>query len=139
MEKQGQVLHIKDGVSTKHEISSIMNAFPDGPVLFFEDVEGYPSKVVGNICNTREKITQALGVSPEGLYRKLRDALQSPKAPKIVDDGSVKEVSEAPKLFKIPVLTHFEKDAGAYITSGVISARRFDGKIEMSPSIGCRF
>jgi UbiD family decarboxylase len=60
MEKQGEELRIKERVSTKYEIPSIMNAFPDGPVLFFENVEGYPYKVVGNVCNTREKIAQAL-------------------------------------------------------------------------------
>jgi UbiD family decarboxylase len=54
MEKQGQIFHIKDRVSTKHEIPSIMNAFSDGPVLFFENVEGCPIKVVGNVCNTRK-------------------------------------------------------------------------------------
>ena len=46
MEKQGQIFHIKDRASTKHEISSVMNAFPNGLVLFFENVEGYPIKVV---------------------------------------------------------------------------------------------
>jgi UbiD family decarboxylase len=33
-------------------------------------------------------------------------------------------------LFTIPFLTHFEKDAGAYATSGVVHARDADNKIE---------
>jgi len=130
IERQGQVTHINDKVSPKHEISLILNAFQDDPVLVFENVEGYPVKVVGNVCSTRERIVQTLCISPEELYRKLKDAILMPKAPKIVDDGPVKEISEAPKLSKIPILTHYEKDAGAYITSGVISARSLDGKIE---------
>jgi UbiD family decarboxylase len=47
-----------------------------------------------------------------------------------VRSGPVNEVVEKARLSKFPILTHFERDAGAYITSGVISARSADGKIE---------
>jgi len=130
LEKKKQVVHVKEEVSTKHEISSIMDAFQDSPALLFENVKGYSTKVAGNVCGTRERVLQALGVSAEQLYPRLRDAMLSPKAPVVVDDGSVKEVVEPPRLSRIPVLTHYEKDAGAYITSGVVSAKSPDGEVE---------
>ncbi|MBS7614989.1 UbiD family decarboxylase [Candidatus Bathyarchaeota archaeon] len=130
LEKKKQVIHVKEEVSTKHEISSIMGAFQNGPALLFENVEGHSTKVVGNVCGTRERTLQALGVSVEEIYAKHREAMLSPEAPKVVDDCSVKEVVEPPRLSKIPVLTHFEKDAGAYITSGVVSAKSPDGEVE---------
>ena len=58
------------------------------------------------------------------------EAYRTPKAPKIVDDAPVMEVIEEPNLHKIPVLTHYERDAGPYITSVVISARSCDGSVE---------
>jgi 2,5-furandicarboxylate decarboxylase 1 len=130
MEQQGQVVHIADKMSLKFEISSILNAFSDGPVFLFENVEGYKVKVVGNVCNTRERICKALGIQSEGLYQRLNDALLYPKPPRVVEDAPVREVEESPNLSKIPIVTHFERDAGPYITSGVIAARSLNGKVE---------
>jgi UbiD family decarboxylase len=47
----------------------------------------------------------------------------------IVKDGAVKEIVEK-DLSKVPILTHFERDAGPYITSGVVHAKSVDGTIE---------
>jgi len=130
MEDQKQVVRIIDKISPRFEISSVLKAFPEGPIFIFENVEGHSTKIVGNVCGTRKRICKALEVSPEGLYGKLLDAQLRPESPRIVDDGPVKEVQEEPKLSEIPVLTHFERDAGAYVTSAVVSARSSDGKIE---------
>jgi len=100
MEAQNEVAHITDKMSPRFEIPSVINALADGPILMFENVDGYPVKV------------------------------ESPKPPKIVEEAPVKKVQEPPVLSKIPVLTHFEKDPGAYITSAVISARSVDGVTE---------
>ncbi|MEM3640318.1 MAG: UbiD family decarboxylase, partial [Candidatus Bathyarchaeia archaeon] len=88
------------------------------------------TKVVANVCGTRKRICEALGVDQNGLYHKLIEAWRSPRKPKIVEDGVVKEIVEEPDLSKIPVLTHFEKDAGPYITSAIVYAKSVDGKIE---------
>jgi UbiD family decarboxylase len=129
-EKEVNFLHIKDQVSPRFEISSIIKAFDGGPILFFDKIKGHTTKVVANVCGTRERFCSALNVNAEGLYQRLVDAWRSPVPPKIVKDGPVKEVVEKPKLSKIPVLTHFEKDAGPYLTSAIIYARSSDRKIE---------
>jgi 2,5-furandicarboxylate decarboxylase 1 len=85
---------------------------------------------VANVCGTRERFCSVLNVNAEGLYRRLIDAWRSPVPPKIVKEGSVKEVVEKPKLSKLPVLTHFEKDTGPYLTSAIIYARSSDRKNE---------
>jgi UbiD family decarboxylase len=129
-EKEGKILHIKDQVSPRFEISSIIKAFDGGPILFFDKIKGHTTKVVANVCGTRGRFCAALNVNAEGLYQRLIDAWRSPVPPKIVEEGPVKEVVEKPKLTKIPVLTHFKKDAGPYLTSATIYARSSDRKIE---------
>ena len=130
MEKKGEVLRIKDEVSTNFEISYIMKSFDnEGPILLFENVEDSETKVVANVCGTRNRICEALGVDRDRLYQKLLEAWRSPKKPKIVEDGAVREVEE-PDLFRIPILTHFERDSGQYITSAVVHAKNIDGNIE---------
>lgn len=131
MEDKGEVLHIRDELSAKFEVSYIMKELEkDGPILLFENVEGIKTKIAANVCGTRKRICEALNVDQESLYQKLLQAWRSPLKPRTVDDGVVKEVVEEPDLLKIPVLTHFEKDAGPYITSGVVYAKSLDGKIE---------
>jgi len=132
MEKEKEFLHVKDHVSTVFEISHLMKAFGDnGPILFFEKLKDSNVRVIANISGTRKRICAALNVHPDQLYRRLLWAWRSPKKPKIKADGTVKEVSEKKiDLSKIPILTHFERDAGPYITSGVIHARSVDGSIE---------
>lgn len=131
IETKGEILNIKDEVSKSFEISYIMKSFDDnGPALLFENVADSKTKIVANVCGTRNRIYEALGVQQDGLYKKLLEAWRLPNKPKIVADGPVKEVVEEPNLFRIPVLTHFEKDPGPYITSAVVHAKSIDGNVE---------
>lgn len=131
MEAEKEVLHIKDEVSTRFEIPFIMKKNDDeGPILLFEKTKNYKTRVVTNVCGTRRRICAALNVDENKLYERLVEAWRSPRKPKIVKDGAVKDVVEEPDLSKIPVLKHFEKDAGRYITSAVIYAKGVDGNVE---------
>jgi UbiD family decarboxylase len=130
IEKEGEVLHIKNELSTIFEIPFVMKSFDNqGPILLFEKVKNHETRVVANVCGTRKRICAAIDVEQDGLYRKLIDAWRLPKKPKVAGDGAVKEVSEK-DLSKIPVLTHFERDAGPYITSAVVYAKSIDGNVE---------
>ena len=130
METRKEILRIKDEVSTRFEIPFIMKSFENqGSVLMFENVKDYETKVVANVCGTRKRICAALNVDRDRLYRRLTEAWRSPRKPKIVEDGAVKEIVEN-DLSRIPVLTHFERDADPYITSAVVYARSIDGKVE---------
>jgi UbiD family decarboxylase len=130
MEEKGEVTHVKDQVSPHYEISSIMKSFDGGPIFVFDNVKGHRTKVVANVCGTRERICSALNVTLENLYKRLVDAWRSPTPAEVVREGLVKEVVEKVDLSKIPILRHFKKDAAPYITSGIVSARSPDGKIE---------
>jgi len=130
MEKQGEVLHIRDRVSPRFEIPSIIQAFSNGPILLFENVEGYNAKVAANVCGTRSRICSALEVHPDELYTRLSQSLRAPVPPEIVEDAPVMEIQKNPRLSEIPVLLHFERDSGPYITAAAVSARSNDGKIE---------
>jgi len=130
MKKKKQVVQVEDPVSPRFEISAFMKEFDGGPILHFNNVKGTNTKVVAGICGTRQRLCWALGVTQEGLYTRATESWRKPTRAKVVKDGPVKEVVEKPRLSKLPILTHFEQDGGAYITSSVISARSPDGKIE---------
>jgi UbiD family decarboxylase len=122
MHKKQQMLEISEEVSPKFEVSAFMKEFDGGPVLYFDNVKGKETKIVANICGTRQRLCWALGVKPDSLYQKLLEAWRSPSKPKKVKGGPVNEVVERARLSKLPILTHFENDAGPYITSAIVYA-----------------
>jgi UbiD family decarboxylase len=132
MDEQKQVLHVREQVSTRFDISRMIREFDDeGPLLLFEKVKDFKTNVAANVCGTRKRVCAALEVNPDCLYSRMIDAWRSPRKTKVVGDGPVKQnARRSVDLSAIPVLTHFEKDAGAYITSGVVHARDQDCKIE---------
>ncbi|MDH7563638.1 MAG: UbiD family decarboxylase [Candidatus Bathyarchaeota archaeon] len=131
MERQGKVRHVKAEVSTEFEASYIMKSFDNQDcILLFDKIRGYETKIVANVCGSRSNLCQALGTTKERLYEKLFEAWRLPRKTKTTTEGSVKEVIEKPDLKKIPVLRHFEKDAGSYLTSAIVHAKSNDGKAE---------
>lgn len=132
MEKQKEVLHIKEPVSTRYDIAYVIRRFDnDGPILFFENVKESQTKVVANVSGTRDRTAKALKVGPERLYETLANAWRFPSRAKMTTNATMNECKEKTvDLTKIPVLTHFEKDAGPYITSAVVHAGSSDRKIQ---------
>jgi len=130
MQKKNQLVQVDDEVSPRFEVSAFMKEFDSGPILYFDNVKGSHTKIVAGVCGTRERLCWALETSQETLYQKIIEAWRKPTQPKVLRGGPVSEVVERARLSKLPILTHFERDAGAYITSAIVSARSPDGKIE---------
>jgi len=130
MHKKQQMLEVKEEVSPRFEISAFMKEFNGGPILYFDNVKGRETKIVANVCGTRQRLCWALGIKTDALYQRLIETWRLPTTPKKVKGGPVNEVVERARLSKLPILTHFEHDAGPYITSAIISARNPDKKIE---------
>jgi UbiD family decarboxylase len=69
-------------------------------------------------------------MQPEEAYKGLLDAINNP-TPCRIEDGPVKEeVISNPSLKNFPILTHFEDDAGPYITSGILHVKSPDRSVE---------
>jgi len=130
MQKQTQLVQVDEEISPHFEVAAFMKEFDGGPILYFDNVKDTHTKIVAGVCGTRQRLCSALGVNQEALYPKIIEAWNKPTPPKVVRGGPVNEVVERARLSKLPILTHFERDAGAYITSSLVSARSSDGKVE---------
>jgi UbiD family decarboxylase len=131
MQKANEVLHVKDEVSTDFEAPFVMKSFESRcPILMFEKVKSFKTAIISNVCGTRQRVCAALRVEQNDLYGKLNGAWRCSKKARIVSDGVAKEVVEKPDLAKIPILKHFEQDAGRYITSAVVHAKSIDDRFE---------
>ncbi len=118
LEDEGLLIKIEDELSPMLEIPYVAAKLDDRPILF-EKVEGFPnSSVCCNVCSRRSLVAKALGVPERDLHDRISRAMENPVPPSEASfDFPVKE-----EEINLPVLKHFEKDAGLYITAGIVTA-----------------
>jgi 2,5-furandicarboxylate decarboxylase 1 len=123
------LLRIREPVSPRWELSSVQKRLEaDGrlPVVLFEQVEGHSMRVVSNLFATKRHLALALGTSPEDVVARFIEAQARRVPPRMVGSGPVKDIvltGERADLRALPIVTHCEKDAGPYVTSGVAILR----------------
>jgi 4-hydroxy-3-polyprenylbenzoate decarboxylase len=96
-----------------------------GPALLFENVKGYGMPVVAGVLASRERTALLMGSSMERLPFDLLDALNHTCAPVTVASAPCQEVVIRPPFDLrrlIPATTHTLRDAGPYITMGLVRA-----------------
>lgn len=125
----GDVLRIRDRVSRTFEATAIaleLERQGRNPILIFENIEGSRIPVVMGIYGTRQLIAQALDVPQEKLMEEWLRREGHRVKPDLVTTAPVKDVAFVEKdvdLGALPILTHFQQDAGPYITAGILVAK----------------
>jgi len=129
LDANGMLTRISKPVDPKYEVSTLMKML-DGRVVLFDHVKGSTMPVIANICSTRDLVTTGLGIRREELIAKLTDAIDHPKKARITDAHGYEEIGA--DLSKLPILTHYPKDAGPYITSGVVASNDKEYGVNLS-------
>jgi len=114
-------LIVDDEISTEYEISKKLFENQDKTVLF-ENVQESDFRVVGNLCPSRARLYPALNTTKGGYINHILNAIENPIDPVVVKEGECQEVVLDTDLSKIPILKHFQKDGGRYISSGIVIA-----------------
>ena len=125
LEKEGDLLRVKKNVSTEFEIASIVSKLEGQQAILFEKVRDSKIRVACNVLGTRRRFSLAIGAKNEKLiHQHVRDAIANLLEPKKLAtyDAPFYENSST-DLMQLPVVTHFEKDAGPYITSSIVFAK----------------
>lgn len=116
-----ELIEIDDEVSTEYEICNILQNYPKDTVLF-TNVKGSHIPVISGLCNTREKIARSINCKKDEILHKIIEATSNPI--KVENYGNLDNyITYKANLNKIPILKHYKKDGGKYITAGVIFAR----------------
>ncbi len=107
---------ITKDVSPKYEMAAILKELEGHPVHFTK------MNVVGNIFSTPELLAQSIGLDSfkEWIPRLIEAQANLGKLNEKGPQGDLHPI----EITDLPVLTHYEKDAGAYITSGAVIAQR---------------
>jgi len=129
LDAKGMLTRISKPVDSKYEVSTLMKML-DGRVLLFDNVKGSTMPVIANICSTRDLVATGLGIRRDELIAKLTDAIDHPKKARIVEAQGYEEIGA--DLGKLPILTHYPKDAGPYISSGVVASNDKEYGVNLS-------
>src|SRR5208337_3530115 len=117
MRKAGLVVDVKEEVSVDMEAPKM--AAGTDKLLFFHKIGG--SRAVMNLTASRTSLSLALGIDETKIVKTLADAQFNGK---VIEDGPLP--MQKPDLAKIPIMHHYPKDAGKYLTSAIVFSR-WDG------------
>ena len=147
LEKAGELKRVKTEVDTSLEIAEILRrvSYAKGPAVLFENVMGYDIPVLGNAFGSMKRLEIGLETTdfseigqriadmtkmeiPSGIFNKIRKlpelSKMSESFPKLEKDGPVTEiVNKSPTFDNIPILKSWIKDAGKFITFGLVATK----------------
>lgn len=125
LESRGDLVRVEREVDPVFEVAAVAKHLDPGPAVLFENVKGHDMPVVIGTDGDRRRIAASIGVSPLDLAERYAEAISDPIVPVVVDDGPIKEVirhKDIDLMSEFPILTHYERDGGPYLTTGVVVA-----------------
>ena len=124
LDRNNNLVRIQRAVSTKFEIAAIVSKFERKEAVLFERVSSGKFKVAGNVLGTRKRFSMALGTSDEmSIHSRIVKAINSPCEPNKLLGSAPYDQNTSRNLLTLPIVTHFEKDAGPYITASIVSVK----------------
>ena len=147
LEKAGELKRVKTEVDTNLEIAEILRrvSYTDGPAVLFENVRDYEIPVLGNALGSIKRLEIGLETKdfseigqriadmtkmeiPSGVFNKIRKlpelSKMSESFPKLEKSGPVTDIiNNSPTFDKIPILKSWPKDAGKFITFGLVATK----------------
>ncbi len=117
-----KIIQIDQEVDPVYEAAQILREYPKDTVML-NNVKGSDIPIVSGICNTREKIANSLGCEVNEITQKIIDGMNNPIPVTKFIDPKEEYTSKRVDLSKLPILTHYKRDGGAYITGGVVIAK----------------
>ena len=147
LEKEGELKRITSEVDSNLEIAEILRRvmYSNGPAIYFENVKNYDIPVLGNAFGSTRRLEIGLDTTdftdigqrivditkmdiPSGFLNKIKKLPELSKitdiAPKLEKRGPVTEVfNDSPSFEGIPILKTWPKDAGKFITFGLVATK----------------
>lgn len=114
-------IEITEELDSEFEVAKVLRKYPKDTVII-KNVKGYDMPIISGICNTREKIAESINCEVSEITQKIIEASDNPIKVDKFCDFSDYETTDA-DLSKLPILTHYKRDGGAYITAGVVFAK----------------
>jgi 2,5-furandicarboxylate decarboxylase 1 len=134
LQSEGELVRVKQDVSAEFELAAVTAKLDGKQAVLFEKVRGSKIGVACNVVGTPKKFYLAVAGSrkvdqavaadiKKAIHARITEALGSLSAPAKTQGGAPFEKNSSRNLHALPIVTHFEKDAGPFITSSVVFAK----------------
>jgi len=121
LKKEGSLQEINRPISPIFEAPHYV--YQDKRPVLFHDCNGMRAAM--NVLNSRETLAKALGVTPDNIINKLTNTNFNGQI-KHVDKSPMFEAKSKACLSRLPIMKHFKKDGGSYITAGIVVSKYKD-------------
>lgn len=134
LEKENDLIRINKTVSSKFEIAAVVSKLERKQAVLFEKIEGSEILVASNILGTRKRFSLALGVKDEkSIHDHIVKSIAKASTPRIISSSDAPFYeNSSDDLNDLPVITHFEKDAGPFITASIVFAKNQENENQNS-------
>jgi len=122
IKKINELKTVKTNVSTKFEIAGVTAKVDGSHAILFEKIKESNFRLVSNLVGTRKRFGIAVGGNESNIHEKVISAIKKAKKPKITSSGKFME-NKSKNALSMPVITHFEKESGPFITSSIAYAK----------------
>jgi 2,5-furandicarboxylate decarboxylase 1 len=129
LENENELVHVKREVNAEYEIAAVTAKLDGRQAILFENVRDSKSRVMCNVLATPRRFYLALGGTSQrpndynvkqNIHTRVTEALNNLSEPVRTQDSALFEANSSKNLYDLPVVTHFEKDAGPFITSSIV-------------------
>ncbi len=142
LEKNGELIHVKDEVGTDLELTYILSEeerIGKKRAMIFDNVKGYDIPVTGNLFSTDKRLEEILGDKPYNIGLKLKNLVRIPNdtesmitrglemmkelsgiKPKVYQRKSSDFDLLEPDLSRYPITKNWPEDGGKYITMPLV-------------------
>ncbi|MDQ4050844.1 MAG: UbiD family decarboxylase [Thermoproteota archaeon] len=142
LENEDELVRIKKEVKAEYEIAAVTAKLDRKQAVLFENVNGSKNRVACNVLGTAKRFYLALRGIPKKseeysikreVHSSVIEALNTLSEPVRTEGGALFEENSSRNLHDLPIVTHFEKDAGPFITSSIVfSQNQENGKQNQS-------
>jgi anhydromevalonate phosphate decarboxylase len=130
LDGEGELVRVKQEVSAEFEPAAVTSKLDGKQAVLFEKVRGSKIGVACNVIGTLKRFYFAVaGTRKAGpdvkkaIHARITEALGSLSEPTKIQEEAPYEKNSSRDLHDLPIVTHFEKDAGPFITSSVVFAK----------------
>ena len=131
IKKRNELSIVKKKVSTKYEIAAITAKLDGGNAILFENIKESKFRLVTNLVGTRTRFAKAINAKESNIHQKVISAINGSKKPKVVSNAKFME-NRSNDLSILPIVKHFEKESGSFITSSIIYTQNQETKTQNS-------
>jgi len=131
LEGERELVRVKKDVGAEYELAGVAARLDGKQAVLFEKVRGSRFSVACNVSGTPRRFylamagakpAQAAGIK-KAIHSRITDALSKLSEPAKAQGDAPFEKNSSKNLLDLPIVTHFEKDAGPFITSSIVFAK----------------